>query len=266
MTYSSLELAQYSGSPVELFDFTEGASGRYTSAEKTFTYLGNAYTPLGGLSRSALEFSQEAISQNVKIRLPIGNAIAAAFIADTLVRAAKVKIYRFHRGAASDVVQYFPGVVVSHEVTPQGCILTCAPVTSDPDRRFPTMRWQGPCNRVLYGPGCDVVRADFKTTTTLTAVTGNTIESTDFGAEVDQWFRAGYVELASGARRGIDDHVGNVITLDAPFPGLTPGTSVDAYAGCDHLKPTCDTKFDNLLKHAGFHLIPNRNPFHLAIV
>ncbi len=264
--YATEETSRYSAAPVELYEITHGATVyRYAWSDKDETYGGNTFTKLA-LERGEIEFNSEAATQNAEVHLPLQNAVTTLFIADTPVQAVKVKIYRFHRGDTSDVIQAFVGEIVAlKDISGARATFTCAPSTSLQHARTPWPLCQRKCVYATYSPECGVNKASFKTTATLSAVSGLTLKATAFDTPPDQWFRSGWVELANGDRRTVMDHVGDTLTLESPFPGLAPGTSVDAYAGDDHDMATCNTKFSNLVNFLGFDEIPVRNPYRGSI-
>ncbi len=271
MTYDTLEASRDSGAPVELFVFTMGATvWRFTSADRVYTVAtgpaAGTYQPTAGLARSAVDYNQEDGSQALTIRLPRVNEVAAMFIGLPPVARVFVTAFRFHRDAATDIIQACAGEVAAARFEGAEAILICLPASGALARRIPRTMFQRQCNWALYSTGCGVNKATFKTTAILSAVTGNTITSATFDAQPDGWFRSGWVELASGERRFVVDHTGAVLTLTHPFAVLAPGASVDAYAGCDHNEATCASKFSNLNRHLGFPRIPMRNPYRGGIV
>jgi uncharacterized phage protein (TIGR02218 family) len=136
--------------------------------------------------------------------------------------------------------------------------------------RHPTGRrvYQINCPHVLYGASCGVTQSSYKLTTTLSAISGLDITSTDFGLEVDGYYSGGIVELTSGGlvtKRFVTNHVGNVITLNLALTGAYVGVSVDAYPGCDHSTTACNSKFSNILNYGGQPFYPERNPYETVI-
>jgi len=69
------------------------------------------------------------------------------------------------------------------------------------------------------------------------------------------------LQTVQGHRRMILSHVGDTVTLTAAILGLAPGSTVTAFAGCDHTISTCDSKFNNRENFGGFPYFPSINPF-----
>ncbi|HEY6108688.1 MAG TPA: phage BR0599 family protein [Gemmatimonadales bacterium] len=268
MTLDTREKQIYGGQPTEFYLFTQDATvWRYTSADRELLVGSDFYRP-EILKRDQMDFSQEEGAATVEVRLPRENPVAQLGISYTPPTPVELLISRRHRGD-SEVISWFNGQVTAWRFEGSEAILTCAPISQTLKRKVPSLVQQSQCNWTLYGTGCTVDRAAFKTTAVVDAITGATITaSPEFGAQVDGWFTNGYVEIpTTKERRFIVDHVGNVLTLMSPFSSaLEVGMSVDAYAGCDRTEATCAAKFANLVNHLGFARIPHRNPFDGALV
>lgn len=264
--YEALESAQGGetvGEPVECYRFSVGATVyRYTSADRNITLAiadVGTYTPTV-VDRDSIDFSQEDTAQNVAVRLLTADPVAQLFIAYNPIVPVALTIIRKHRTDPEEVVQ-FVGKVLSVVFEGPQATLTCAPISEVFRRRIPSLVFQSQCNWALYGPGCGLDKNAFKDSGTVLAVSGASVQAAIFGTRPDGWYNNGWLELASGDRRFILAHVGEVVTLQTAFPALTVGASVDAYAGCDRTETTCAAKFNNLVNHLGFPRIPTRNPY-----
>jgi len=67
--------------------------------------------------------------------------------------------------------------------------------------------------------------------------------------------------VSGGAKRLIQTHTANQITLSRLIPGLVAGMSFEAYAGCDHSPETCLTVFNNKINNGGDEFLPTKNLF-----
>lgn len=267
--YASYEVAQgvigITGAPVECYKFVQGSNTyRWTSADVSVTLTDGTFTPTT-IQRDALDFSQEDTAQNLSIHVPKDNAIATLGRAYNPPTAVTVTIYRKHRDDPEEII-LFVGKVMSWQLKGPEAELICAPISEVFRRRVPSIVYQGPCNWTLYGVGCGIAKASFKTSGFVSAVAGTTIRASAFSSHPDGWFTNGWAELASGERRFIVAHVGDQITVQPAFTGLAAGTAIDAYAGCDRTEATCAAKFNNLVNHLGFPRIPTRNPFDGSLV
>jgi len=126
--------------------------------------------------------------------------------------------------------------------------------------QMPRDVYQPGCRRVLYGPGCDLVKADHATTATITAGTTSSVLQTMLGGPT-RTFTLGTVTMTSGENVGISRTVKyyttGVFTLIIPLP-KTPeiGDTFTAYAGCDRSQATCEDVFGNLAKFSGEPYVP----------
>lgn len=125
---------------------------------------------------------------------------------------------------------------------------------------IPREIYQPGCRRVLYGPGCDLVKASFATNCTVaTGSTASTINGTLIGT--DRGFTLGTITMTSGANTGesrtVKNYASGVFTLTNPLP-TTPaiGDTFMAYAGCDRTLTTCTAIFANSAKFSGEPYIP----------
>lgn len=116
------------------------------------------------------------------------------------------------------------------------------------------------CSRVLYSTGCGVSRAAQTRGGTVMAGSTRTMLRVSI-AQPYGWFALGYVVFPSGAlagvRRTIKASYPGVFELLLPLPALPAvGDVVEACPGCDHSKPTCANKFNNLARFRGYPYVP----------
>lgn len=259
MTYDAQEKSQWAGQPVECFKFTLGGTAYlYTSADIPITIGADTYQP-EAIARSQEDHDQEDRSSSIKVALPRLNPISILFMPYTSVEPMSLVVTRMHYGDPETVVA-FTGTVASAEFDGSICMLTCTRLSELIGRRIPAFYYQEQCNWALYSSRCGVNAASRKDSAVLSAVSGETIQSSTFAARADDWYENGWVQLATGEKRFIVKHVGNTLTLMSPFFGLVAGATVDAYAGCDRTEATCSSKFNNLVNHFGFKRVPQRNP------
>lgn len=264
MTFASRENTAHSGKPEQLFLFSMGAINyAYAAGRTSVTRLAQVYSPE---NIELEEISQSLAEQTptVNIRISKTAEVCSNFIAYSPRRPMRVRVFRRHRDDPdSEYKTELIGEVVSSEFNEdeQTCTLLVRMIAHAMDRKTPWPAYQRGCNHALYGAGCGVSAALFSTPTTATTVVGNTITSAAFAAQPDGWYANGFIETAQGEARFVLRHVGSTLTITSPFVDLEPGGALTAYAGCDLLKATCDTKFNNLARFLGFMWIPGKNPF-----
>jgi len=262
--YETFERSLAEGCPVECYRFVSGATEfRYTSADETITLATGAYAP-EVVVRDSADFSQEDTAGNITVRLGRSNPVALLGVSYVPPTPVFLTIYRKHRGDPETII-HWQGRVVSWSFNGPEATLTCAPISQIFRRRVPAIAFESQCNWHLYGPGCTVAKASFKDSGTVSAVSGVNVNSAVAATRASGWFRNGWLEIATGERRFIVDHVGDLIVLMNKLPALAVGTAIDLYAGCDRTEAVCSSKFSNLVNHLGFPRVPTRNPYGGAI-
>lgn len=120
--------------------------------------------------------------------------------------------------------------------------------------------YQPGCRRVLYGAGCDVVKASFATNATvLSGSTSSALHGALGGPE--RAFTLGTVTMTSGENVGLSRTVkyyaAGVFYLVLPLPKKpNVGDTFTAFAGCDRTLATCTSIFSNSAKFSGEPYVP----------
>ena len=261
MSYDDREKSRYSGQPVEGFRFAQGSNlWLYTSADREVVFPIGTFTP-EPISRSAMDFSKEDVTETMEFSVSVENPVAALFIGDVPSSPVWITAYRAHRGDEVDAVAFFTGKITRARFLGSEATLVGTSLAALLLRSVPVLKMQTPCNHVLFSAECGANPSTSRESVTIGTVSGVTVTSSDFGLEDDQWFRGGRLESPAGESRFIADHVGDTITLLSPLPGLASLDVCWAYWGCDHLAATCSSKFSQLDNHLGWPDLPNRNPF-----
>lgn len=266
MSFSSVESAQYLGNLREFYRFVYlSTTLRYTNSTND-TVISGAGAPIDGtytatpISMSEPEHARDGGSLRIQINVPRDNAVAGLFKSIVPDSDVAVSVYRKHE-SDSQVITWFPGYVLSCDWKESVAVLTCEPTLSRIRRLGLRQKFQPTCNLELYGTRCGVDRNLFKSTVTVTAVSGRVVTVSGLPAVAADYFNAGYMQKADGSKRFIETRSGNDITLLLPFDSLAVSSSVDVFAGCDRQHTTCRTKFNNIVNHFGFFTVPIRNPF-----
>lgn len=265
MTYDASERSYQSGAPVELYEFGRASQvWRYNSSNDTVTIDGLTYTA-ASIRRSGIEATQERARSAIKLYTPRNFEIADLFRITPPTDVISLTIKRYHRGDES-VVVIWSGRVVNCDWSGSEAAINCEPVSTSMRRTGLRRIYQRQCPHVLYGDACALQKDDYKVTGAVDAISGNTISVSECGAEADNYFAGGFVELSVGSggieRRFITANTGAVLTLSKAFGSdLEVGASVNVYPGCDHTLNTCKNKFSNLVNYGGFPFIPTKNPF-----
>lgn len=263
MSFNSKEISDRDGQPVELYRFAHGVDvWRYTSSDSPVTITDGTYTP-EAISGTSITRSQEWDSGAQKIAMDYLNPVAQLWQGNRPREPVLVTVYSMHRGE-TDLPVKFTGEVKDARSTGRAVELSCVPVTYRRSRRIPVLRYASRCPLPLYSSRCGVVRESYRLRVTVTGVVLAVLDAAAFASHSDGWWTNGYVRTLAGETRAVIDHTGTAITLEYPLT-IDPGDQVDAFPGCDRSKATCTSKFNNLVNHLGFHLIPTRELFGVAV-
>lgn len=266
MTYDAKETSAQDGQPVELYEFIQGPNTfRYTSwdidvVHATKTYLAES------ISRSEFENTGEFPRNDIDVTAPTHFPVSRLFRFAPPSQVVLLVISEIHNtDLDAEKIVKWRGRVLNVDWSEGNSVLHCENIYTT--LRSPGLRrkYQRGCPHVLYGPACKVVDTAHKVVASLTVVNGISLTSPTFDLHADTHFDGGFLEweYAPGLteKRAIRSHIGDTITITHPIPGLESGASIDAYPGCDHTLPTCDSKFSNSENYGGFPDTPQQNPF-----
>ena len=262
MTYAAVETSIQSGRPVELYEFLYGATAyRYTSADGDVVYGGNTYSAVP-IARGAVEATNEVARLALEITCTRELPVLEPFAVCPPEEVVLITLRRLHSGDGEAIIMWM-GRVLNVTLNNAAAEIHCESVYTSLKRSGLRRLYQKSCPHVIYGPGCGISRASFKSTKTVATVSGTTLIFGSIGA-VDGYFAGGYLEWTSGGvaqRRAIRSQVGGTVVIGFVMPGLANGASVDLYPGCDHTLSTCAAKFANSLNYGGMPYFPDKNPF-----
>jgi uncharacterized phage protein (TIGR02218 family) len=263
VSYDASEKEQFSGKPVECFEFMQGSTTwRHTSADSVIVLSEGTFEP-EAIERKEEEFSDEEITESVEISMPPSLPVAMAILSGVNQEPISLTVYRAHRGDLASRVRAFTGVVSSASMSGSDVVVSCASISAALDRQIPALAMQNQCNHALYSPACglDKMFALWRNAVHLVSVDGCVVKAEEFTNHEDQYYRGGMLESFTGEVRFIADHVHDTVRLLSPMASLAAGDYAWAYWGCDHDEETCLKKFGNLPNHLGWRRIPGHNPF-----
>lgn len=267
MTFVAEETSLYRGAPVELFHFqSDDALENWARTTGDVEIIdGLLVYEVAPIKRGSLRSSAGEPQGQMQVEMPIDDPLVRKFIAYLPERQILLTVYRMHEGdSLAEKVPVFIGTVSSVNFTEEKATLSCQPVTGAQSRMIPWQSYKALCNWALYGQGCGVLRAAHQTALPSgpNFAGPDTLVDPAFSAFPDGWYRNGYVEvLTTREVRYIVSHVGDTITLIAPFTTSPAGNSTLVYPGCDRSEATCRNKFDNIANYLGFNRVPTSNPF-----
>lgn len=264
MAYDDYQNSEYGGNPILIFRFYAGArTWLYCNQKAPETRGSDVYLPLPISMGPTSQSAQEAPA-GVEINLPSNDPLAVEFKPFLPPDPIQIDVYTRHRNdPAEEYRTVFIGECAACNFNDDGtATITCYPLDHNLDRVTPWPVYCAQCNWAVYSVGCGVDPELFKTVGTVSAISANQVSAAAFAPLGDGWFSLGYVvRVATGDRRWVINHVGDTLTLSAPFLGLGSGETLHAFAGCDGLELTCKDKFNNLPRHVGFNDVPRKNPF-----
>lgn len=270
MSYIIEETSAFRGAPVELFHFrTDDALENWarTTGDEPFTD-GLLNYELSPIKRSGVRSSAGESQGPMTVELPIDDPLVAKFISYLPERQILLTVYRTHVfDSISEKVAVFIGTVNSCSYDSEKATLSCQPATNATSRNVPWQSCKALCNWGLYQQGCGVLKATFEQVfpTGPNFVDGLTVTDPILSGYSDGWFTNGYVEVQSTREtRFIVSHIGDSISLIAPFTTSPAGQPTRFYPGCNRTEATCRDKFDNIENYLGFDRVPTENPFNTS--
>lgn len=168
----------------------------------------------------------------------------------------------------------FHGVVQSPSLSGRKIQVTCNEWGEAMDQKVPNFFIQRVCNYRVYDVGtCRASKAAFQISVTLLGAAGRTIVAQGAGlvGKPQDWFAQGWIDIGTGLDRRVvfimsstaafDDEVelsvSSILDLELPMSAIL-------VPGCDGLRSTCISKFNNLLNFGG-HATPKDNLTLIAI-
>lgn len=263
MTYAAYETSRESGTPIELFEFVQGLQRwNYMSGANMIIFAGQPYSPMP-TQRDRIKQNSDIFKNGMKLSFPRDDPFASQFLGFAPEEITTVTIRRGHAGdPAGEFIVYWKGRVLSASVSGNQIDINCESIFTSISRPGLRARFEYTCRRTLYAKGCNVNREAFLVAGAVLSLSGGIRVSVgSAGSKPDGYFTGGMLVAADGAARFITAHVGDMVTLTRPIPSLSGGQVAKLYPGCDHLRGTCETKFNNLDNFGGFPFIPGRNPF-----
>ena len=264
MAYDDLEYSQQDGDPVELYEFSQGSSfWRYTSSAEDITKTGQVYTA-EMVKRNKVAQTDDISKGGITLTFPLSNIFAKSFLSLAPEGVTTVTIWRAHfSDIVEDYIAYWKGRVLKAGADGATIAIECESVFTSLKRPGLRARYERGCRHGLYSGDCGMSMAAFKLTSAVIGVDeiGTQIIVTDAASYPDGNFTGGVMTHQDGSHRLITSHVGQVVRISKPFATSPGATDVALYPGCDKLKATCISKFDNLENFGGFPYIPYINPF-----
>lgn len=260
-TFDENERSASQSRPIDLYTIvTPTATYHVTSYARDINYLGQGYTALT-MERSDQDISQDATGRELTIRLPVSHGLVQSYASSGIPpRSVSVRVTRLQE-LSGEAQQDGFGFVQSLAMDgPHVAILRVPSLTDDAIKvKLPILSASRTCQHILFDRGCTPSsvdgpqRASFTAVASVVSQVGVTLTVNTLSGYPDQWKQFGeVVHTATGERRTILSQVGSVLTINAPFVGLTVGDGVTVFAGCNHsVLDHCGSKFGNVRNFGG---------------
>ncbi|MEE8551593.1 MAG: phage BR0599 family protein [Gemmatimonadota bacterium] len=287
MTFIAQEESIEDGQPIELFLFQNLESKfAYTSGQEEVAFDGNTYIPRP-ISRTEPEVQSQQSDRNLVIKMPLNDPFVARYVNTLPASPDSITIFKFHStDLGTEVVKFFVGEVAHVAVTGNEAKVNALSSGRVLAEQIPKQTFRNLCNHVLYDAFCAVDDSQFKMSTSVVAISADSLSITvsggsnvilNTGLELSAqltadptFFDAGFFRRAGIEHRMVltsVDNGGNSATFGVllPFETLEVDTVLELFAGCDHQFPTCIAKFANTERYGGFPFIPRKNPFEVGV-
>lgn len=288
MTFISQEESVESGSPIELYRFSNlEDTFTYTSADVPVVFNSQTYEP-NEISRTEDRAETLDEQRRLVVKLPASDPFVRRYIPTLPAQQDTLTVYKQHStdGGSPETVVLFKGKVTNVAIEGVEALVNVLPESSVLQRTIPAQTCRNLCNHVLYDFRCKVAESQFRLDAEITAISSDGLTITvDGGSNVVPFtgltlsaqltsdvafFNGGSLERGTLERRMIRESTdlgGNTADLVVllPFTTISVGSSFQLLAGCDHQFPTCRDKFDNEENYGGFPYVPRKNPFLVGV-
>jgi uncharacterized phage protein (TIGR02218 family) len=260
--------SNYLSNPISLYKFTRGTMiYAYTSADRDITFQNLLYKAVP-ITDSGIMQSGEPAEDNVTVSAPWTNEVVLLFAGTPPSDEVFLTIMRSEYQDDSFYAAWTGSITEVKRPTPAEAAITCQTLAQSFQRNGATLTYSRTCPYYLYDAAtCKVDPNNYKLVTAPVIVDSQTLTSDDFATLGDSYYTGGYIEwLVPGStdtfeRRAIQSHQSTSITLLGLNDGLPPGTSINAYPGCDRSVATCNGKFNNLTNSGACNKMPGFSPF-----
>ncbi len=266
MSYEQFENSNFDGRPINYYEFLVGSTiWCYTDAQTNQSYGGNTYiSTIIENGEISLSTGDDADDLNVTISSDI--EIASLYRGTSPASQVLVRIRRRHLGDSEVRLVWVGAVKSSKRPNLVAVDLICRSLTADLARPGARLCWGRGCIHALYDRNCKVLPSAYALTTTVTAMTDFRLTCNLAGAEID-YYSGGFLEFIHPAgfieRRAIVRNPGSTqVLMMTVNDGISVGTAITVYPGCQRTSEVCEGKFNNLPNYGGFRHLPSNSPFY----
>lgn len=232
-----------------------GSPLRYTTTDSDLEFLGDTYKTVGVTPDTIIQKTLGLGSDNLEFVGAITEEITFEDLRSGKFVDARVKGYRVNLEDLSDNDLEFTGRVgqfAYDDFTFRAEIRSLSSVVSESVGDVYTRN----CRYDLGSEPCSVDLSSYTETAQVSSVSGKTV--TLSSSLTDGYYTFGRLVAPDGFEQDIREQVGAVVTL-WDRASVEVGQTVTLKAGCDKLRQTCKSKFNNIKNYGGFDLIPTED-------
>lgn len=270
MSYDSFEISNYDAKPINLYEFSIGGTyWRYSSDEVDTPFLDPNH---GAVIYSALAISDSGVIQSgdaagadLTVTLPASAQIAQVFNVTPPSDETWLVVRRKQHADAEAPITWI-GTVNSYGQTQlKAARFVCRTMLATFNRNGARLSYGRQCPHALYDSLCRATKSSHGVVFIIETMGGNWLGSTALNGYAANWFAGGFIEfgIIGGAteRRAVAYSDPGFIELLGGTDGMTVGSFIAAFPGCNRTTSDCNGKFNNLANFGGFPHLPGKSPF-----
>lgn len=266
MSFSEYETSLQNAQPIRLYQFQRGPlKWGYTSADRNITHQSLVFRSIeGGISDDGIRQTEESQADILNLTVPTQMDIAQMFRNVAPSQTVSLTIFDLHYGDSGFLVSWMGlvvGVRFKDDIT---AVIQCQNLSASLERTGLRKTWSRSCPHQLYDSSCRAQRNSYKAEGVIDRFNATSIGFANASSKENGYYAGGYIEWTSQyglEQRGIESHVGDLLTIYGGTFGLSLNMQIVAYAGCNRLFSTCNTKFNNAINYGGSPHMPGKSPF-----
>lgn len=275
MTFENIEQSVDRGSPVYLFLIRYGADDlltfRYTDHTEDIDYLGLTYEPVA-IRRSAFESTTTLDNSNISIDIALDAPVVDYLFTNTPTQRLSLIVRSGHLDDPDDefVVDWSGVIVGIQDKDSAYATLGCESVVTMLRRGAMNRNYQRGCPWALYEPYCNAPRTVQSTRIPVVIGSNVVVVSGAWNGSIDKSkYKGGYISWTPSTISGTHQRTildvlshtqGDSLLLQGRTDGLTAGTRISIFAGCNHQPNDCREIHNNVANYGGQWSIPLDNP------
>lgn len=239
----------------------------FTDCSRDITYSGTNYLAATGFSPSSIKSTATLGVDNMEVRSILdSSSITEADIQAGLWDYAKVELMLVNYMSLGDGHMILPGGGwLGNVKTGRAMFVAELRGMMQPLQQAIGRVYTPACDVALGSTKCGVTLASYTVTGAVTTATSSRVFTDTARTEADGYFDGGLITWTSGNNDTYQMEVktstsAGVITLQQAMPNATViGDTYSLSAGCDKLRATCVSKFNNIINFRGFPDVPGQD-------